>query len=295
MSSPGPPPSNNFPRIFVSKMIWCASPFHQEHRERLLCVFSRNGGYGSQRKPLLQKSDIQSIQHEHHPNSPSSSCLDTYIVGSGGGGVIEEAHDNPYNNFFQANLLFSSKGTVREVITSNVTVIFAAAVLVKHLKERKEIKMNNTCVLIIIISYILSREFSFEFDNPNLLSSIVDISTSAMSLAELYACQQELPRDLMRVILACRFPNHAQVKIKPWRKFPNLLGPILFQRTRFTRGSSTLPPNAPPILLSISALRISALQVHRLRLSSWEAWWPYLSTFPYECHHVNNLQMLRLF
>ncbi|KAG1780613.1 WD40-repeat-containing domain protein [Suillus placidus] len=50
---------------------------------------------------LLPQSDRRSTQQETRPNSPSSSCLDADATG--GGGFIEEAHDDPYNNFFQSS------------------------------------------------------------------------------------------------------------------------------------------------------------------------------------------------
>ncbi|KAG1818670.1 WD40-repeat-containing domain protein [Suillus subaureus] len=50
---------------------------------------------------LLQRSDRQSTQQETRPNSPLSSCLDADATG--GGGFIEEAYDDPYNNFFQSS------------------------------------------------------------------------------------------------------------------------------------------------------------------------------------------------
>ncbi|KAG1882835.1 WD40-repeat-containing domain protein [Suillus subluteus] len=50
---------------------------------------------------LLPKSDRRSTQQETRSNSPSSSCLDADATG--GNGFIEEAHDDPYNNFFQSS------------------------------------------------------------------------------------------------------------------------------------------------------------------------------------------------
>ncbi|KAG2344360.1 WD40 repeat-like protein [Suillus weaverae] len=97
-------------------------PLHDsEDHKTLHCVsFSRDGRYvaygGDNGKltlwtfkdiapqlpapTLLQKSDRRSTQQETRPNSPSS-CLD--VDATGGGGFIEEAHDDPYNNFFQSS------------------------------------------------------------------------------------------------------------------------------------------------------------------------------------------------
>ncbi|KAG2362244.1 hypothetical protein BDR07DRAFT_1485038 [Suillus spraguei] len=55
----------------------------------------------SDKQSAPQKSDGQSAQQETRPNSPSSSCLDADATG--GGGFIEEAQDDPYNNFFQSS------------------------------------------------------------------------------------------------------------------------------------------------------------------------------------------------
>ncbi|KAG1841910.1 WD40-repeat-containing domain protein [Suillus subalutaceus] len=105
-------------------------PFHQEYNERLLCVsFSRDERYvaysGDDNKLTLwmlkdiapqlpastppQQSDGQNTQEETWSNSSLSSCLDADATG--GGGFIEETHDDPYNNFFQVKTLISSKGT----------------------------------------------------------------------------------------------------------------------------------------------------------------------------------------
>ncbi|KAG1858914.1 WD40-repeat-containing domain protein [Suillus subluteus] len=49
---------------------------------------------------LLQKRDKRRTQQETRSNS-SSSCLDADATG--GSGLVEEAHDDPYNNFFQSS------------------------------------------------------------------------------------------------------------------------------------------------------------------------------------------------
>ncbi|KAG1858913.1 WD40-repeat-containing domain protein [Suillus subluteus] len=106
-------------------------PLHEDHRFTLRDVsFSRDGRYvaygGYDKKltlwmfkdiapqlpapallqllppTLLQQSDQQSTQEETRSNSPLSSCLDADATG--GGGFIEETHDDPYNNnFFQSS------------------------------------------------------------------------------------------------------------------------------------------------------------------------------------------------
>ncbi|KAG2362243.1 WD40-repeat-containing domain protein [Suillus spraguei] len=48
-----------------------------------------------------QQSDKQNTEHETRPNSPLSSCPDADATG--GGGFIEETHDDPYDNFFQCS------------------------------------------------------------------------------------------------------------------------------------------------------------------------------------------------
>ncbi|KAG1860127.1 WD40-repeat-containing domain protein [Suillus subalutaceus] len=50
---------------------------------------------------LLQQCDRQCVQEETRLNSPLSSCLN--IDATGGSGFIEEAHSDPYNNFFQSS------------------------------------------------------------------------------------------------------------------------------------------------------------------------------------------------
>ncbi|KAG1791870.1 WD40-repeat-containing domain protein [Suillus plorans] len=97
-------------------------PFYQEYNGWLLCVsFSRDGRYvaygGDDGEFTLwmlkdvaaqlpaptppQQGDGQSTQQKTRPSSPSLSCLD--VDATRGGGFIEEAHDDPYNNnnFFQ--------------------------------------------------------------------------------------------------------------------------------------------------------------------------------------------------
>ncbi|KAG1780612.1 WD40-repeat-containing domain protein [Suillus placidus] len=96
-------------------------PFHQNYDSLCYVSFSRDGSHlayaGSDNKitlwmvkdiapqlpspTLLQKSDGRSAQQETGPNSPPSSCVDADATG--GGGFIEEAHDDPYNNFFQSS------------------------------------------------------------------------------------------------------------------------------------------------------------------------------------------------
>ncbi|KAG2043316.1 WD40-repeat-containing domain protein [Suillus americanus] len=97
-------------------------PFHQEPHERLLCVsFSRDGRYvacgGDDNKltlwmvkdiapqllapTSLQQGDRRKTQQETRSDSLSSSCLNADATGSGG--FIEEAHDDPYTNFFQSS------------------------------------------------------------------------------------------------------------------------------------------------------------------------------------------------
>lgn len=99
-------------------------PFHQEHHGWLLCVsFSRDGRYvayggdyglltvwmvkdiAPQSQPgaptLLEKRDKQNTKQETWPNSPLSSRLDADATG--GGGFVEEAHDDLYDNFFQSS------------------------------------------------------------------------------------------------------------------------------------------------------------------------------------------------
>ncbi|KAG1858915.1 WD40-repeat-containing domain protein [Suillus subluteus] len=104
-------------------------PFHQNHDDLYHVSFSRDGrylAYGGVNKKLtlwmvkdiaplipvhtplqlpsptlLQPSDRQSTQQETQPNSPSSSCLDADATG--GYVFIEEAHDDPCNNFFQSS------------------------------------------------------------------------------------------------------------------------------------------------------------------------------------------------
>ncbi|KAG2115046.1 WD40-repeat-containing domain protein [Suillus clintonianus] len=52
--------------------------------------------------PILpQQSDTRSIQQETRPNSPLSSCLEADATG--GDGIIEEGHYDPYHNFFQSS------------------------------------------------------------------------------------------------------------------------------------------------------------------------------------------------
>ncbi|KAG2749312.1 WD40 repeat-like protein [Suillus brevipes Sb2] len=95
--------------------------FHQSHGGLYYVSFSRLGRYvaysGDNNKitlwmvrdiplqlpapTLLQQSDKQSIQQESRPSSPSSSCLNADATG--GGGFIEEVHDDPYNNFFPSS------------------------------------------------------------------------------------------------------------------------------------------------------------------------------------------------
>ncbi|KAG1780669.1 hypothetical protein EV702DRAFT_732834 [Suillus placidus] len=96
-------------------------PFHQNHDSLYYASFSRDGRYlaygGDSGKitlwmvkdtppqlpapTLLQKIDRRGAQQETRPNSPSSSCLDADATGDGG--FIEDAHDDPYNNFFQSS------------------------------------------------------------------------------------------------------------------------------------------------------------------------------------------------
>ncbi|KAG1727194.1 WD40-repeat-containing domain protein [Suillus paluster] len=93
-------------------------PFHQED-QTLYCVsFSRDGiylAYGGYDKkltlwmikdiapelpvPILQQDYSQATQQDTRPESASSSCLDADATG--GDGIIEEEHDDPYNTFFQ--------------------------------------------------------------------------------------------------------------------------------------------------------------------------------------------------
>ncbi|KAG2031939.1 WD40-repeat-containing domain protein [Suillus americanus] len=97
-------------------------PLHEDDEFTFRCVsFSRDGryvAYGGDNKKLiiwmlkdiapqlpaptlLQQSDRQSTQQETRPNSPLSSCLDADATG--GAGFIEEAYNDPYNNFFQSS------------------------------------------------------------------------------------------------------------------------------------------------------------------------------------------------
>ncbi|KAG1758278.1 WD40-repeat-containing domain protein [Suillus occidentalis] len=101
-----------------------SQPFHENHEILRCASFSWNGRYmayggydnkltlctvemdiASQLPALmLQQSDRRSTQQEigsNSPMSPLSSCLDADATGNDG--FIEEAHDDPYNNFFQSS------------------------------------------------------------------------------------------------------------------------------------------------------------------------------------------------
>ncbi|KAG1718617.1 WD40-repeat-containing domain protein [Suillus paluster] len=96
-------------------------PFHHQDHQILCCVsFSRDGAYlaygGCDKKltlwmvkdiapelgpPILQQDHSRVTQQETRPERPSSSCLDADATG--GDGIIEDGHDDPYNNFFESS------------------------------------------------------------------------------------------------------------------------------------------------------------------------------------------------
>ncbi|KAG1728503.1 WD40-repeat-containing domain protein [Suillus paluster] len=93
-------------------------PFQQERQDLYYVSFSRDGtylAYGGGRKitlwmvkdiapelavPTLQQDHSQGTQQDTRLEPPSSSCLDADATG--GDGIIEDAHDDPYNNFFES-------------------------------------------------------------------------------------------------------------------------------------------------------------------------------------------------
>ncbi|KAG1732386.1 WD40-repeat-containing domain protein [Suillus paluster] len=82
-------------------------PFQQERQDLYYVSFSRDGTHLAYDNiapelaaPTLQQDHSQGTQQDTRPEPLSSACLDADATG--GDGIIEDAHDDPYNNFFES-------------------------------------------------------------------------------------------------------------------------------------------------------------------------------------------------